>query len=195
MDREEILAAAAEIGVGVRAVDQAIAAVEHQRELERELADLDAKRRRSFAASLKAWAAVNTGLFLLNWLNEPGNWWFQWPLLIWGAFLALQARKTFLPDRRADREKAQQNVERRQQKLEAERRKLERERLKRRLATAVTDGLQALLGEEGDRRDPARERTSQKGERAAGRVRVPEEAQAEDSPDVETPEQRRRGRS
>jgi hypothetical protein len=47
-----------------------------------------AKRRmeeiRGFYTHLLVYAVVNAFLFLVNWLNSPGDWWFYWPLLGWG---------------------------------------------------------------------------------------------------------------
>lgn len=53
------------------------------------------KKEKAFYASLATYAAVMTGLAVLNLLTSPGDLWFVWPLLGWGIGIASQAVGTF----------------------------------------------------------------------------------------------------
>lgn len=48
---------------------------------------------------LLVFAAINAGLFALNWVTRAGggSWWFQWPLLIWGIGLIIHILVTIAP--------------------------------------------------------------------------------------------------
>ncbi len=37
-----------------------------------------------FRAHLMAYAIVNAGLALINFVTTPGDWWVQWPMFGWG---------------------------------------------------------------------------------------------------------------
>jgi hypothetical protein len=39
---------------------------------------------KDFYVHLLVYITVNAGLFLINLVSSPGNWWFYWPLLGWG---------------------------------------------------------------------------------------------------------------
>lgn len=60
---------------------------------------------------LLIYPVINAGLFGINFVTrgEDGNWWFQWPLLIWGLGLIVHVVMTVAPvfssewvDRKAD---------------------------------------------------------------------------------------------
>ena len=53
------------------------------------------RKEKKFYASLATYAAVMTGLAVLNLLTSPGDLWFVWPLLGWGIGVASQAIGTF----------------------------------------------------------------------------------------------------
>ncbi|AJZ90575.1 2TM domain-containing protein [Cedecea neteri] len=61
---------------------------------------LEAKRRVAreyrFYRSVLVWAIVCTGLAAINWLTSPGQNWFLWPTLIWGALLVMGGLRLFL---------------------------------------------------------------------------------------------------
>ncbi len=42
---------------------------------------------KGFYVHLLVYITVNAGLFLINLVSSPGNWWFYWPLLGWGVGL------------------------------------------------------------------------------------------------------------
>ena len=50
-----------------------------------------AKELREFYVHLSVYLLVNigltVGLFTINWLTAPGDWWFFWPLIGWGVGL------------------------------------------------------------------------------------------------------------
>src|SRR5262249_294600 len=46
---------------------------------------------KGFYAHLIVYLIVNAGLLLINVFNQPGNWWFVWPLLGWGIALVAHA--------------------------------------------------------------------------------------------------------
>lgn len=62
-------------------------------------AERDARRQvgklRGFYTHLLVFALVNTGLLAINLITSPGRFWFFWPLLGWGIWLALHAVGTF----------------------------------------------------------------------------------------------------
>jgi hypothetical protein len=87
MGHEELVAAAAEVGLSRQVVERAVA------ELEQAEADRDAtrailaRRRRRLYYHLVPFLAVNSFLFLVNWLATPGFWWCLFPLFCWGLLL------------------------------------------------------------------------------------------------------------
>lgn len=62
-------------------------------------AERDARRQvgmlRGFYHHLAVFLVVNCGLLLINLAASPGRWWFYWPLLGWGLWLAMHAVATF----------------------------------------------------------------------------------------------------
>ena len=62
-----------------------------------------AKELREFYVHLSVYLLVNigltTGLFVINWLTSPGDWWFFWPLigtgLGWGIGLVIHGVNVF----------------------------------------------------------------------------------------------------
>lgn len=51
---------------------------------------------KGFYTHLLVYACVNAGLFLINLLTSPGNWWFYWALLGWGIGLAVHGLTVFV---------------------------------------------------------------------------------------------------
>lgn len=50
---------------------------------------------RRFYGGLTAYVPVITGLFLINLLTSPGQWWFFYPAIGWGIGIGISAIKTF----------------------------------------------------------------------------------------------------
>jgi hypothetical protein len=53
-----------------------------------------ARELRGFYSNLLTFVVINIGLFLIDLLTGDG-WWFYWPLLGWGIFVALHAARVF----------------------------------------------------------------------------------------------------
>lgn len=71
----------------------------HQDDPSLPAAERDARRHvarlRGFYHHLTVFALVNAGLLAINLIASPGRYWFQWPLLGWGIWLALHAFGSF----------------------------------------------------------------------------------------------------
>jgi hypothetical protein len=50
---------------------------------------------KGFYTHLVVYLTVNAFLFVLDLMTDRGNWWFYWPLLGWGIFVAINAAVTF----------------------------------------------------------------------------------------------------
>ncbi len=50
---------------------------------------------KGFYVHLTTYVLVNLGLFIINALTSPGNWWFIWPLFGWGIGVVAHAIGTF----------------------------------------------------------------------------------------------------
>jgi hypothetical protein len=142
MGHEELVAAAAEVGISREAVERAVGDLERA-QAEREAKDaILGRRRRRLVNHLVPFLAVNAFLFLVNWLTTPGAWWCLFLLFGWGlllffhAWLALSRR---VSPGALRRELAR--AERRQRRTLAE---LGRETA--RLGTVVEGGVALLIG-------------------------------------------------
>lgn len=61
----------------------------------RRLAIRRADMKLAFRSHLMAYVLVNGGLFMINMLTSPGDWWFYWPMLGWGIGLAAHAATVY----------------------------------------------------------------------------------------------------
>lgn len=50
----------------------------------------------SFYRSLVTWAVVCIGLAAINLFTSPGQYWFVWPTVIWGALLAVRGLRLYV---------------------------------------------------------------------------------------------------
>lgn len=50
---------------------------------------------KGFYTHLAVYAAVNTFLFLINWISNSGDWWFLYPLIGWGIAIVIHAAVLF----------------------------------------------------------------------------------------------------
>ncbi|WP_437536168.1 2TM domain-containing protein [Sorangium sp. So ce726] len=90
VSHDELVAAAAEIGISRGAIEAASRDIEHVRGEEEARATLLARRRKGFRTHLFSYLLVNAFLFAVNALTD-GPWWFFWPLLGCGLGLAFHA--------------------------------------------------------------------------------------------------------
>lgn len=88
---EELVAAAAEVGLSREAVERAIGEMEVAKAERETKHAILARRRRRFVNHLVPFVAVNGFLFLINSLTSPGAWWCLFPLFAWGLGLFFHA--------------------------------------------------------------------------------------------------------
>jgi len=151
LGREDLIAAARDVGIAPEAVDAAIAELETEHELSEEMAKLQRERRHDLASSFTTWAIVNAGLFGIDWATG-GGWWFYWPLGTWGIALLLRLKGELFANRARDRKTAERRVElrRRQREREQAEARRQRERTRRQdssgLEGVIERGVEELLG-------------------------------------------------
>jgi hypothetical protein len=151
LGRDDLVAAAGDVGIAPEAVDAAIAARETETELKEERAKLQRERRQGLASAFSTWAIVNTGLFGIDWATG-GGWWFYWPLGTWGIALALRLKGELFADPADDRKAAERRVQLRRRQREREQAEARRERARKQrqgsggLEGVVERGVEELLG-------------------------------------------------
>jgi hypothetical protein len=181
---EELLAAAREVGLSDATVEKAIEELALARAADQARAAIIARRRRGFKSHLVPFLAVNTFLFLLNWILSPWFWWALIPLLCWGLGLFFHAWAAFSSDikpKALEREMLRDGDPAVRLALEGERKARRRHRSQsiakstQILEETVEEGLAAVLQKvtsELQRRaapptqPPIRTRVSDKGQRA-----------------------------
>ncbi|HKO92776.1 MAG TPA: 2TM domain-containing protein, partial [Polyangiaceae bacterium] len=109
IERDDLIAAAADVGIDRDAVHAAIVELESEGEVKEELAKLRGERRRSLASNFGTWAIVSSGLFGIDWATG-GGWWFYWPLGGWGILLLLELKGLLLANPTRDQEQAARRV-------------------------------------------------------------------------------------
>lgn len=151
LGREDLIAAARDVGIAAEAVDAAIVELETESELSEELVKLQRERRHELASSFSTWAIVNTGLFGLDWATG-GGWWFYWPLGTWGIALLLRLKGELFANRASDRKAAERRVQLRRAQREREQAEARREQARKQrqdssgLEGVIERGVQELLG-------------------------------------------------
>ncbi len=151
LGRDDLIAAARDVGIAPEAVDAAIAEVETEGELGEELVQLRRERQRNLASNVSTWAIVNAGLFGVDWATG-GGWWFHFPLICWGIPLLLSLKGHIFANEASDRRAAERRVvqrRRKRERLQAELRR-EQERARRQdssgLEGVIERGVEELLG-------------------------------------------------
>jgi hypothetical protein len=147
INHEDLVAAAAEIGVTRDAIERAAERLDERSEEADAVTEARENRKRRFQASMMTFVIVNTFLFAIDML-AGGGWWFYWPLLSWGMLMALQGSKLLQPEPVPkalvrQRRKAKKNA----QKVAAERQRKDRNAAAaKRFDDAVDGGVSALFG-------------------------------------------------
>ncbi|MEY4547483.1 MAG: hypothetical protein RL685_3678 [Pseudomonadota bacterium] len=151
LGRDDLIAAAQDVGIAPEAVEAAIAEVETEGELREEIVQLKRERRQGLVSHVSTWAIVNAGLFGVDWATGDG-WWFQFPLICWGIPVLLGLKGHLFANDVADRRAAERRVVQRRRKREAAQAELRRaqERSKRQdssgLEGVIERGVEDLLG-------------------------------------------------
>ena len=80
----------------------------------------DVKKRvskiKSFYYAIVIYIVVNLLLIVLNFTTNYGNWWFHWPLIIWGSILVIKSFKVFGFDLEWENRKTQEILEKNKEK-------------------------------------------------------------------------------
>ena len=188
LGREDLVAAAGDVGIAPEAVDAAIVELETEGELNEELAKLQRERRNGLASAFSTWAIVNAGLFGIDWATG-GGWWFYWPLGSWGIVLLLHLKGALFADPASDRKAAERRVQLRRRQREREQAEARREQARKQrsnssgLEGVIERGVEELLGaaarrvagvrvnvgHEGEERDQAPETGGRERSRDRGR--------------------------
>jgi len=200
MSHDELVAAAAEIGISATDIARAADEVEGGRDEREARAHILDVRRRGFSAHLWAFLGVNVFLLAINLLTTPAILWFVFPLLGWGLGLFFHARVGLskqVSDGAVRREVERRVKARKKQKKreDDERRKEDKERKKlpenatafergaAELGSAVEEGggvLMSKLAEE-IRGGTGKPKRSKDGVRVAGLDRDDEQRRERDS--------------
>jgi hypothetical protein len=157
LGHEELVAAAAEVGISREAVERAVAEIETQQAERWARTAVLSRRRRGLFNHLVVYLAVNGFLFVINWLTSPGAWWCLFPVAAWGLalfFHAWRALSSHVSPRTLRRQLGQTEgrhahaARRLLRENERGRRRLRHERIEegaRELSVAVEEGVAAVL--------------------------------------------------
>lgn len=154
LGRSDILAAASELGIDESAVQKAMVDIDRDREIADEIELLRLQRKSKWLSHVSTWATVNAFLFAVN-LVTGGAWWFYWPLMAWGLFVAMHTIRVVLADDRRDREKAAKRLEKRRTQREKQRKKQQKKEAENELEQAIERGVHALIGAAAERVEAA----------------------------------------
>ena len=65
-------------------------------------ATMKAKKLREFYGHLRTYFMVNLFFFIVNWMDNSGEWWVLYPIIGWGFCLTIHAMDTFSPFKEYD---------------------------------------------------------------------------------------------
>ncbi len=137
LTRDELAEVAAEVGIPVTDLDDAIEMIEREREVQERAEQIVAGRKGSFYRSLSNFAIVGTFLGAVDYMSGPG-WWVQYVAAVWAMGLAFQGRSAFLAK--------PEDVDRiARKRLQREWRKRDWKKRERELPKAVEAGAAALI--------------------------------------------------
>jgi hypothetical protein len=186
VSHDELVSAAAEIGVSRAALEEAANEIERGRGDREARERILARRRSGFFAHLWAFLGVNGFLLLLNLLTTPATLWFLFPALGWGLGLFFHARAAFSREvtpralaREAERRERQDRRARKRAEAErrAEEKRVRKERLERgaaELGAAVEEGVGVLMSKVAEEI----RKKSNESSRPESRIRVEPPARA-----------------
>jgi hypothetical protein len=151
---DELVAAAAEVGVSREAIERAVVEIEAAEAERQARTAILRRRRRGLTNHLVPFLAVNAFFFIINWLWTPHWWWATFPLMFWGlglffhAWAALSRQVSPKALRRELRRAEGQAADRRPRAENKHRHRLRHEQLEqgaRQLGDAVEEGVANLL--------------------------------------------------
>ncbi|WP_394832654.1 2TM domain-containing protein [Pendulispora rubella] len=136
---DELLAAAAEVGISREAIETAALELDDARGEQQAREAILARRRKGFAAHMWPFIAVNAFLAAINMLTTPDVLWFLFPLLGWGLGMFFHARSAF------SKEVSPKALAREHKRNEQQARKQRREKTAKELNAALDHGVDRLL--------------------------------------------------
>ncbi|MFW6051951.1 MAG: 2TM domain-containing protein [Myxococcota bacterium] len=192
---EDLLSAAAEIGIPPDEVEAAAAEVELERDRRRwEQAARD-RRRRRFFGRLGTFVGLNGVLFAIDALTGAG-WWVHWVIMGTGVPVSLQALRLYRPvqEREVERERRREEREQRRRARDLRRRRRQRNPAEE-FEVVVERGVELLLDALASRGQTHGRRSQAPPSAPPGpRVRVEAEDEGRSDPGEAPPDEARAGR-
>jgi hypothetical protein len=156
ISHDDLLAAAAEVGVEPGAVEQAAAELASERSRAEREGKVRSELRRDFWGRVGNLVGINALLLGIDWLTGPG-WWVQWVALVSALLVANGAVRMLAPGEATIR-RAEKRIDKRERKRLKRERKREwarggRERrgdAEKQFERVVEEGVEALLRKAGD---------------------------------------------
>ncbi len=165
LTRQELIEAARDAGIDPAAVEDAIGAIERDREVQAEIVALRERERKGLTSSFLTWAIISAGLLALRFFGE-GGWWFVWPMGVWAVLLLLRLKGVLFQSPERTRELAERSLQQRRQQQKRRGRHIDHRRDVA-ASPAVERGVEDLLG-------AAARRSEKSATSPAARVRAPD---------------------
>jgi len=178
---EDLIAAAAELGVEREAVERAAGELEHERDSDEARAAIVREHRRGFGRQAVNLAFLNAIVAAVDWMTGPGAF-YHWVLLGSAVMLGARLIRNLMPTE-ADLQRADKRIQKRQRQKARQQRKRRARHERGRAAgehfeRVVEEGVEALLHAAADRIEDYNRR-----HRGGGpKVRVAEEREPQDEP-------------
>jgi len=109
--KKDLMEAAKESGLTEYEVEQAIQEEEYERLVDEAMGGIATRRQRKFLNHLRSYLIVMVLLFVID-LFDRGSYWFFWPMIGWGFFIAFHASSVYFPNRDQDLAKARRTADR-----------------------------------------------------------------------------------
>ncbi|WP_394843188.1 2TM domain-containing protein [Pendulispora brunnea] len=186
---DELLAAAAEVGISREAIEAAALELDDARGERQAREAILARRRKGLVAHLWPFVAVNAFLAAINLLTSPHVLWFLFPLLGWGLGMFFHARSAL------SKEISPKALAREFKRNEQQARKARREKTAKQLGAALDQGVEQLLTHlTREVRDDRARMADSSSKDARKRIQVQEDALDELEPDDPSEHRARRSR-